>query len=129
MESVRRALLAGKIRTSGPRYYENALLVSGYSLDRESRRRIAAVGDQIDAVLIDPSPHDAGGNVGLVLVVGGDDLDLLAEHGRTKILDRQSCRLDRAFAAEVRVQSRHVVDHADADDIAGYLRQRLVRRD
>jgi hypothetical protein len=41
---------------------------------------------------------------GLFWWIGGDDLDLLAEHGRPEILDRELRGGDRALAAEIGIE-------------------------
>lgn len=49
------------------------LAVVGYLLNRQAHRRDRNVDDQIDFVDIVPLPRDAGGDIGLDLVVGGND--------------------------------------------------------
>ena len=52
-------------------------------------------------------------DVGLVLVVGGEDVDRLAQHRAAELRDRHLDRLDAARADDVRVGAGHVVDVAD----------------
>jgi hypothetical protein len=61
------------------------------------------------------STHCRGGNVGLVLVVGGNQIDLPAFRRKPGILDRHLGRQRRARATEVGVETRHVGQHADLD--------------
>jgi hypothetical protein len=63
-------------------------------------------------------------DVGLVLMVGEDDLDLHALGRRAKIFHRHPRRHHRALSGEVRVEARLVVQHADLDDPVGDLRLR-----
>ena len=65
-----------------------------------------------------------GADIGLVLVVGRDDLDLEAALLDAGILDRHLRGGDRARAGEVGVEARHVGQHADLDDVVGDLRLR-----
>ena len=61
---------------------------------------------------------DARADVGLVLVVGRDDLDLHALARRRRSPRPPCCAAsDRARAGEVGVEARHVVQHADLDDV------------
>jgi len=73
---------------------------------------------------INPFARDGGADVGLVLVIAGDDLDRRAEHLPTKILDRHLGGEDRTPAADVGVEARHVVEHTELDDPVGDLRRR-----
>ena len=95
-------------------------------LHRERDARGRHVGDHVDPVLVEPLAGDRGADVGLVLMVGADDLDLLAVHRAAEIGDRHLRRLDRARAAEIGIEAGHVGEHADLDRIAGDLR--LSRR-
>ena len=55
--------------------------------DRERDRRIGQVDDHVDAVDVEPAARDRRADIGLVLVVGGEDLDL-ALRLLGEILDR-----------------------------------------
>jgi hypothetical protein len=57
-------------------------------LYREDNRGVGHVDDDVDAVNIDPAPRYRSTNIGLVLVIGVDDLDRLACRLAAKILDR-----------------------------------------
>ena len=64
-------------------------LVTGNLLHRERCGGCDQIGDRIDAFGIEPLARDVGGNVSLVLVVGGDDLDRFAGGLATEFLDRE----------------------------------------
>ena len=55
------------------------------------------------------------GEIRLVLVIGGDELDLLAKHLAAEILDRHLGGFDRPFAAVVGIDAGLVVEDADLD--------------
>ena len=55
--------------------------------------------DHLDALVVEHVARDAGGEVGLVEMVGGDDLDLAAQHLAAEILHRH---LRRGLAAGAR---------------------------
>jgi hypothetical protein len=60
-------------------------------------------------------PRDVGGDVGLVLVVGRDDLDVPALARDAEVLRRHARGHDRAFAGQVGIEAGAVVHHADLD--------------
>src|SRR6266568_1137492 len=51
-------------------------------------------------------------------MVGGDDLDLMAQD-EAGVLGRHDGRLERALAARIGIDRRHVVEHADLDRALG----------
>ena len=55
---------------------------------------------------------------GAVLVVGDDELDLLAVDGAAHVGDRHAHRFGAAVAVDVRVDAGQVGDHADLDGVA-----------
>ena len=71
-----------------------------------------------------PLARLAGRDVGLVLVVGGDDLDRLAGDLAAEVVDRHLRRLDGALAAEIGIEAGQIRQHADLDGVAGDLCQR-----
>src|SRR5206468_7908422 len=75
----------------------------------------------------EPATRDGNSDISLVLMVGENDLDGLAQHRASNIIDGHSRRYDRALAAQIRVKSRLVVKHANPDNIAGNLRVRTRR--
>ena len=73
------------------------------------------LGDHVDVFDIVPAPRDGAAEIRLVLVVGGDDFDLLAEHLAAEILDRHLGGLERPFAAVIGVDPGLIVQNADLD--------------
>ena len=57
--------------------------------DRQRDGRIDAFRDHIDIFVIDPFAHDTAGDVGLILVIGGNDLDLAAGQNAADIIGGQ----------------------------------------
>ncbi|MGY3531085.1 hypothetical protein ACVISU_003853 [Bradyrhizobium sp. USDA 4452] len=92
-------------------------------LHRERDRRRGELGDHVDVLDLVPAPRDRGRKVRLVLMVGGDDLDLLSQHLAAEILDRHPRRFERIFAAVIGVDARLVVQDADLDTL-GHCRRR-----
>ena len=72
LHGVGRAELAVEIRRAGRMGDEQLLLLVGDVLHREPDGRDRHVDDQVDLVAVVPFPGDAGGDIGLDLVVGGD---------------------------------------------------------
>src|SRR6185312_16706007 len=72
-------------------------------------------GDHQHAVAVEPAPRDVGADLRLVLVIGRDDLDRLAEHALAEILGRHLGGDDRALAAEIGIGAALVAEHADLD--------------
>jgi hypothetical protein len=93
-------------------------------LQRQRHRGIGHVDDGIDLVDVEPLPGDRGAEIGLMLVVGSDDLDLLAKHGGAEFLHRELRRDHRALAADIGGDAGHIGEHTDLDDIVADLGQR-----
>ena len=68
---------------------------------RQLRRRVGAADDDVSAGLVDPLAHLARRDVGLVLVVGEHDLDLLARELLLHVGDRHADRFDATGAVDV----------------------------
>ena len=73
-------------------------------LNGKTGRRAGAVGDDVDVLIINPLAGNRGGNVRLVLVVGRDNLNALAEKVAAEIFDGELCRDDRTLAADISVR-------------------------
>ena len=119
----------GPVRSelAAPETEENLVLLARDLVDRERDAGIRHVDDDVDVVDVEPLPRDVGADVGLVLVVGADDLDLHAVRGRIEILDRHFGGGDRTGAADVGIKARHVGEHADLDGL--HLARARPRRD
>ena len=85
--------------------------------ERGSRRR--DVDDRLDALIVEHVAGDVGRQIGFVEMIGGDDLDLAAEHLAAEILRSHLRRGLAAGAGDVGVQPGHVEDGAE-------LQRRLV---
>ena len=81
----------------------------------------------VDLADLEPFPRDGRADIGLVLMVGIDDLDRLAEHGAAEILHRHACGHHRAGTAQIGIEARLIVEHADLHDIIGNLRPHTRR--
>ena len=82
----------------------------------------------VDLADLEPFPRDGGADIGLVLMIGVHDLDGLAEHAAPGILHRHARGHHRARTAQIGVEPRLIVEHADLDDIVGDLRARSAVR-
>ena len=58
-----------------PEIRNSLLALARQILDRQRHRRRDAISDDIDIPVVDPVAHDADGDVRLVLMIGGNDLD------------------------------------------------------
>jgi hypothetical protein len=67
-------------------------------LDCKGDRGIRQVGDHADAIHVEPFARDRRGDVGLVAVLGFEDLDPLAQRLAAVVLGRHACRNDTAGA-------------------------------
>ena len=73
------------------------------------------VDDDVDLIDVVPLSREIGADVRLVLVIAADDFDLHAVGCGIEILDRQFRGRDRADAADIGIETRHVGQHADLD--------------
>ena len=128
VDRVGRARLARQVRARRARHQEGLALVPRDLVHGQGHRRVRHVGDQVDLVRVVPLPRDIGADVGLVLMIREDDLDLHALRRGAEVLHGHPCRQHRALPREVRVEARLVVQHTDLDDPVGDLRLRQPRR-
>ena len=105
------ALRAREVRRGGTVVQHDLVLGAADIVHREGDGGRRHVHDHVHAVLVEPAASDAGADVGLVLVVGDDDLDretLVAELGH---------RLAHAYCAGrsaiVAIRPGLVVQYAD----------------
>ncbi len=121
MHGIRRAGLAGQIGGRRPRHQEDLVLVLHDLVDRERDRRRWYIDDHIDFIDVDPSAHDVGTDVGLVLMVGAEDLDFHTLRCDTEVLDRHTRRDYRSGPGDIGIKARHIGHHAKLDDAVGIL--------
>ena len=112
-----RACFAGEGRAADGAGNGDPVVLGRKLLDGERDRRIVKADRHVDFFRVEPAPRNRRADVGLVLVIGNDDLDRLAEHRAANIFDRHARGDDRARAAQVGVEAGLVVEHADADDV------------
>ena len=113
--------LAGEIRGSGGDEGDLVQILR-QALHGEAHGRVGEVGDDVHAVLGEPLPRLGGADVRLVLVIGEDQLDLLAEDRAAELLDGHPRGLRRAGAGEVGIEARLIVQNADLYRVAAHLR-------
>ena len=77
------------------------------------------VHDGIHLLRVVPLARAGGGDVGLVLVIGHQQVDLLAQHLAAEIGDGHLGGSGAALAGDVGVDAAHVQDQAEPDDIVG----------
>ena len=118
------AVLSGERRAADRTGDGDAVLLRRDLLDCERDRGIVEADGHVDLIGIEPSARNRGADIGLVLMVGGHDLDRLAEHHPASVLDRHARGDHRAGTAEVGIEAGLIVEDADANDAVGYLRLR-----
>ena len=92
--------------------------------DGKRDRGIVEADGHVDVFGIEPAAGNRRADVGLVLMIGNGDLDRLAKYGAAGILDRHACGDRRAWASQVGIEARLIVEHADFDDVVGDLTAR-----
>ena len=86
---------------------DDAVARLGEVLKRKRDAGIGYVEDRPHAPLVVPLPGDLEPDVDLVLVVGDEKLDRLAEHGPTEILDRHARYCGPARPGDIGVGARY----------------------
>ncbi|KAG1458000.1 hypothetical protein G6F57_014781 [Rhizopus arrhizus] len=123
-----RAGFARQVRGAGGRGQERDVGRARDFLHGQRDRGGRHVDDGLHVVLVDPAARGGGPDVGLVLVIAGDDFDLAAQHGGPEVLDGHAGGFDGALAREVGVHAGQVGQDADADGLVG-LRMRGRQRE
>ena len=98
---------------------DEPIALLGERLDRQRHAGIGDVENGAGAALVVPLARDGEPDVDLVLMVGDEEFDRLAEHGAAEIRDRHARHLDRARAGEVRIGAGLIVHDADDERIGG----------
>ena len=89
--------------------------------DGEGHGRGGDIDDHVDLPRVEPLAGDLRADVGLVLMVGEDDLDRETLGRRPEVLDGHEGRHPRARSGQGRVSPGLVVEDADPDDPVGNL--------
>lgn len=92
-----------------------AAFFTGDVADRQGNRGPGHVRDDIDVLLVDPVPRDDAADIRLVLMIGRQNLDVDALRGSAEILDRHLRGHDRAYARQIGIDPRLIVQDADLD--------------
>ena len=121
VEAGRRTGRAGEVRRARAGGDVELAVIACIGAHGQRHRGRAQSDDHVDAVLVVPAPRDRRADIGFVLVVGGDHLDLAAEHAAAEILDRHLHGGHARGAGDVGIGARHVVQDADFYGIAGEL--------
>ena len=95
------------------------------AVDGETDAGIGEVDDRVDALLIHPSPCDRDADVGLVLMIGENDLDLEAARLLGEVLGRELSADQRPLADLIGERTGEVAQDADLDRVARNLRRRI----
>ncbi len=117
MNGVRRALGIGKIRRRRAGIDHDSVLLFHEIVDRKRNAGVQHVHEDVDLLDVDPLARDVGGDVRLVLMVGGNHIDLPALGRKAGILDRHLGRQGGTCAAEVGVKPRIIAQYADLDGL------------
>jgi hypothetical protein len=125
VNGVGRAFAAGEECRAGAGREHHAIVVADDLVHCQRNRGIGKIRDHVHAFVLDPSPGDGGAEVGLVLMIGGNDLDLAAGGLAAMVLDCELCGEDRARSLIIGIDPGHVVHHPNAHHAAG-LRQCLT---
>ncbi|OIQ87166.1 hypothetical protein GALL_309930 [mine drainage metagenome] len=109
------ALLADDARRACADHEERFLVLRSDRLHRQSRGAVGAADQHVHAVLREIFLGLARGQVGLVLVVEGQQLDLAAQHRAAEVVDGHLHGGDAAGAVHRGIDPGHIRDEADFD--------------
>ena len=121
---VGRARLAGEVGRAGAGQQHRLVVGLGDFQNGKADGRIDQIGDGVDAVEIEPAPRDGGADIGLVLMIGGDDLDRNAVDLVAELFGRHLGRFDRAGAGILLIRPGKIGEHADLDLAARHVGMR-----
>ena len=103
----------GQVRRRGAGVDVDFLLLLGDAGDGERTAGIRHFDDQIDAVTVEPLTGDGGADVGLVQMIGGQDLDVPVLAGNAVFVQRLVHRRDGVGPGEILVRPRQISQAAD----------------
>ena len=118
MDGIGRAILAGERGSRGADGEERNLLFLGGRGYGEADAGVRAAEHHGQPVAVGPFAKLLRAEIGLVLVIGGQQFDRLTEDRAAEIGDRHLDGFDGAGTLDVGIEARHVVDVAD-DDLVG----------
>jgi hypothetical protein len=121
VHAVGRAGLARQVGGACAGEDHHALHLAGQVLHRQCDRGVGHVQDQVHLVILVPAARGRHADVDLVLVVGRDHFDGLAQHGAAEILDGHLHGFHAKLAGQVGHHAGLVAQHADLHDVIGYL--------
>ena len=115
------AVLVGQARGARADHDVGTLLLGRHLGHGDAGPRAGAAHQHGHAVLVDPLAGLGAGHVGLVLVVGGEHLDVAPQHLAAEVLHRHLDHLATGRAVDVGVEAGHVGDETDAHRALGGL--------
>ena len=129
LNAGRRAILAGDVGRAGAGDQKRLVALARDIHDRQRHGGIDAFGDHIDVLGVDPFAHDGAGDVGFVLMIAGNDLDLASGHAAADLLGRHLRGDHRARSVTVGILAAHIGDDADAQHVVLCASRRRADRD
>ena len=100
----------------------------GCRTDGEADAGVRTAKHHGQAIAIRPLAKFLRADVGLILMVRDHKLDLVAEHRSAEIRNRHLDGFNTAFANDVGIKSRHIVDVADHHLVGGCLGKRCNKK-
>ena len=123
LDAVRRAGLAGEIGGRGGIEDDDPVASLGQVLNRQPHARIGDVEYRPHAPLVIPLPRDGEADIDLVLMIGDQELDRLAQHRTAEILDRHPRALRAARSRQIGIRAGLIVENADPEGVVGARRR------
>ena len=121
MHGGRLAELARQVGRRGRGSEHRAILLMHKGVDGEADAGVGEIDDRVDALLVHPTPRNRDADVGLVLMIGENDLDLEAPRLLGEVLGRELSADERSLADLIGERTGEVTEHADLDRIARNL--------
>lgn len=123
MRHERRTGRAGDVRGRGAGNQRRVAAHVGEVGDGQTDRADREIGDGVDMVDVEPLARNGGGHIRLVLMVGCDDDDRLAQDLVVEVGGRELGGGDRAGSAEI-PPAAVIAEHADLHHAVGNSRPR-----
>ena len=121
MYAVRRTIRAGQARCGCAGIHGDALLLLADFLHRQAHGGVKQFGNHVDFLRVVPFARFVGCDVRFVLMVGADQFDWLTQYFAARIFDRHFRGDDSALATHIGVETRHVGQNTNLDDVVRYL--------